>query len=967
MIPRTPTKTLATSARFSPGKTGRPVVVASGESVRPRAIPVATYRLQLQPAFTFADAKAILDYIRDLNVSHIYASPLSIAAPGSTHGYDVCGFETNPALGGETGFQEFTDSLRENNLSLLADIVPNHMGAHSTNLWWMDVLRRGRRSRFARHFDIDWNRGLPSIHAGRQGKVLLPILGKPYAEALEAGEIRIAPAEHEKPRTFASLLQPDTFRILCHDTPLPVSRESHVLLEKFLAEFQKETSSRITLKNSELKLKRFLIWLNGKPGYPQSFDRLHELLGAQHYRLAFWKRSGEEINYRRFFEVDTLVSLRMERRDVFESAHRTLLRWIREGKITALRVDHPDGLADPKRFFDRLQKGAARAWRGRSRKPFYVVAEKILSGEEHLAGDWKVDGTTGYEFLNRVNGLFVAEANAALFDRVYRNFSKVTDLFGKVAHDSKIYMLRAGFCGELENLADRLYQLAAESRYFRDLSRHGLRDALTEFIACFPAYRTYMGAARVAPNSQELDQINTALSQAARNSTRPKPELEYLVAILKADYPRDFSKESRRRAIAWVMRFQQLTGPTTAKGIEDTAFYRFNRLLSLNEVGGEPDRFGIAPAKMHDFLAERARLWPRSLSTTATHDTKRGEDSRARLNVLSEMPERFEMELKTWSAANSRFKSVVEGIRIPEANDEWLIYQTLIGAWPAEEMSAPDHEIFLKRLETYVLKAVREAKIHTVWAEPNVEYEKAVIHFLHETLREKNAAFLEPFTAFRKEIAYFGHLNSLAQTLIKIAAPGIPDFYQGCEFWDLSLVDPDNRRAVDYKARREMLSGMDANVSGRTILLNELMEDWASGGIKMFVTREAMKARARNRVTFERGGYKPLAVAGARAEHIFGFLRRRKQPDGPIVAILVPRLSATLLDGKSRPPLGEIWGNTFIEIPRGTGRYIWRELFSDREVLPRERNGKWEFEAGDLFKEFPMVLLEAAPRNDSKR
>ena len=858
-------------------------------------IPLATYRFQFNRGFTFAHARALLPYLRELGISDVYASPLFQATPESTHGYDTCAFNCiNPNIGTSDELAAFADDLRAHGMGLLLDIVPNHMGAHTSNSWWNDVLTHGEKSEYARFFDIDWNSSIP----GLKGKVLLPVLGDHYSAVLERGELRIenAPGRDALPRVRGAL------HLAYFENHFPLSPES-------LDQFNLKDSSKAALDK-----------INGRPGEPASFNRLNQLIQAQHYRLAYWRAGPHEINYRRFFDVTALVSVRVEDDKVFRASHELITDLVRTGKVTGLRVDHPDGLRDPKTYFDRL----------RAATNTYVVAEKILSEEEKLPEEWAVDGTTGYDYLIYQNALFVRSENEAEFTRIYSVFQSKenTEDYATLAYRSKQDVLKRMFVAEVNSLTERLKAVSAKSRYGVDFTEAELRTAIIDFIAGFPVYRTYVTEGRgISP--AERHYIQTGLEQAKRRTTsQDHRSLQFLAQILALDWPPDFDDELKKQTREFVIRFQQLSGPATAKGLEDTAFYRFTRFASLNEVGGNAGEFGISIDKFHSYNQHKAGKCPHSLLATSTHDTKRAEDVRARLNVLSEIPAEWERRVMRWREFNAPLKAREMA---DMSVDEYLIYQVLVGTWTP----GTDIPTYITRIQDYMQKAMREAKAATSWTEPNERYEISVKEFVKKII--ENRQFMEDFTPFAGHVAFFGMFNSLAQVLIKICSPGVPDFYQGTELWDLSLVDPDNRRPVDYDLRSKLLNEIATRQPA------ELIQQWQSGAPKLFTLRTALKIRNEFRHIFD-GAYKPIRVTGAKKDHVIAFARTAQK--GTIIAV-APRFVRTLTNGKTKAPTGEEWADTTLEFDKRR----FRNFFTRGEIS--------SLQIADILKHFPVALLLA--------
>jgi (1->4)-alpha-D-glucan 1-alpha-D-glucosylmutase len=894
-------------------------------------IPSATYRLQFNRGFTFEHAADILDYLRDLGISDLYASPVLKAGPSSTHGYDVCSFEeVNPNLGGESALDALTAKLREHDMGLLLDLVPNHMGADCTNSWLTDVLAKGEHSQFSSWFDIDWNSPVPRL----KGKVLLPTLEDIQGKVLEAGKLCLAYEENQ-------------FRVKYYDRAFPL---------------RDETEKQLQAETGAEGLEQVLAAYNGRSGDARSFDALDRLLEQQHYRLAWWRLAGQIINYRRFFDVSELIALRMELPEVFSATHRLALRWCKEGKVTGLRIDHPDGLFDPRQYFERLQRAAADSGGDNpNSQSLYIVAEKILSRDERLPLDWPVAGTTGYDFLNQVNGLFVDGANEQPFSNLYRDFTGCAGTFEDAAYAGKKQVLFASFLGELNGLSRHLLEIATAARSGRDLTLHILKSALAEIIACFPVYRTYATGETGQLSATEQRQVTLALENARRHAAPLLlPAMDWIGAILLLQTPNDLNAELKTRCRDFVLKFQQLTGPVTAKGIEDTAFYNYNRLVSLNEVGGDPGRFGISVDAFHQYNEVTARSWPHSLLASATHDTKRGEDVRARLNILSEMPEQWSAAIQQWSKLNEQHKTKVAGRLEPEGNDEYLLYQTLVGAWPdesdAEAGENPDpvsksrsglNEL-AERVSAYLLKATREAKRNTSWTDPNADYEHATKLFIERLLDAAlSKSFHQTFLRFQRTVGFFGRINSLSQTLVKLTSPGVPDIYQGTELWDLSLVDPDNRRPVDFARRRAALEKVRGWQSAAPI--TEITAE-----TKLFLIWRTLQFRNEHRAVFDHGDYFPLSVEGSKRDHLCAFARTTKDKLTSIT--VVPRLVFRLLKGELRLPLGDLWSNTLLRLPSGVSDTEFTNLFTG-ETIRASANAT--ISARTLFASFPVALLAA--------
>jgi (1->4)-alpha-D-glucan 1-alpha-D-glucosylmutase len=887
-----------------------------------KRIPCATYRLQFNRDFTFQRAGEILDYLRELGVSDVYASPLFEAGPESTHGYDTCCFgKLNPNLGSAEEFERLTSALKERWLGLLLDVVPNHMSATLSNVWWLDVLQNGRESAYAHFFDINWHPGNPALH----NKVLLPVLEDHYGKVLESGKLRL---------TF----QEGNFFISYYERNFPVNRGT----------LPAEGINNPTGLLNEL---------NGMPGDARSYDKLDALIQRQRYWLAYWKVASEEINYRRFFDVAEMVALKMELPEVFRATHETIFEWLAAGKITGLRIDHPDGLWNPKEYLERLQTDG--------RRP-YVVVEKILSGDERLPSDWPVDGTTGYDFLNRTNGLFVNGFNALAFHEIYREFTGNGSSLDEIVHDSRRRVLERAFASELNALTYRLRELAVRTRAGRDFTFSGLRGAIEEIIANFPVYRTY-----IVESSIEVSEQDRKVIQSAVRSARERAGLrvdaavfDFIERLLLLELGGELDEAGLKNAREFAMKFQQLTGPTMAKGLEDTSFYRFNRLISLNEVGGDPGKFGVTLAEFHESNAAAASHWPHSMLASATHDTKRGEDTRARINILSEMLFDWRSAAAHWARLNRDKKTNADGVSRPDANDEYLFYQTLVGAWPVDADNKEGWKTFRARIAAFMLKAAKEAKVHTSWTEPGPAYEKALQDFAERVLADTgNDAFIDDFRRFARKVAFFGRSNSLAQTLLKITLPGAPDFYQGSELWDLNLVDPDNRRPVNYAMRQKALSDLKKKFEGiqgdAGEFFSELQRDEGPGAMKLFLIWRALNFRATQRELFEGGNYVRLDAVGKKHEHVCAFTRVWKEKE---IIVVVPRLVFGLTRGAEVPPTGsDVWKDAVLPLPRARAGDVFRNVLTQETVTTMEHNGKRALEMAKVLKIFPVALLETMP------
>ena len=930
-------------------------------------IPSATYRLQFTPEFGFSEAAGVLPYLHALGISDIYASPIFHAREGSQHGYDVVDpNELNPQLGSEEEFESLNEQARRLGLGWAQDIVPNHMAYDGQNRMLMDVLENGEASPFFDFFDIDWQHPYESM----RGKVLAPFLGGFYGECLEKGEIALHYDRHGLGVRYFSLQLPVNLesysevltqnlnllrkRLGSHHLDfikllgvlyalknIPPKQESADRADQIL--FVKQmlwelyTGTREIKEHLDANIARF----NGIPGNPESFSLLDRLLSQQHYRLSFWKVAAEELDYRRFFNINELISLRVEDEKVFRHSHTLIFKLVREGKLSGLRVDHVDGLYDPLGYLKRLRQEAG---------DLYLTVEKILGVDEELPSAWPVEGTTGYDYLNILNGIFCAGQQRRRFNQIYERFTGLETSWPALMPEKKRLIIGKYMAGDIESLAYLLKRVSSRDRHAADVTLYGLKRALVEVLAFFPVYRSY-----VSPGSfsaQDRDQLTKAVERAKEANAGLLLELNYIGRFLLLDFADHATDEERNRWTDFVMHFQQLTGPLMAKGSEDTALYVYNRLLSLNEVGGAPDRFGASVEEFHDFNLRRLAHWPHAMNATATHDTKRGEDARARINVLSELPAEWEKNLRTWSRTNRAKKTKLRGAEAPDRNDEYFLYQTLIGSYPLNQDQ--DGE-FLERLTAYLIKAVREAKVHTEWLKPDGAYEQAFVDFARQILAPAEGnRFMEEFLPFAKKIAYCGMFNSLSQTLLKIASPGVPDVYQGTELWDLSFVDPDNRRPVDYAKRRHLLEELkDGEVKDRPGLLRDLLSRWENGWIKLYLIHKLLDFRRAHRELFTDGEYIPLEATGESRQAVCAFARRKGQTWALAV---VPRLVGHRVY-HGTPPLGaEVWNSTALSL-RDDMPGRWLDIISGERLEASDTAPTKNLLLRGVFNNFPAALL----------
>lgn len=860
-------------------------------------IPGATYRLQLNHSFTFKQAQAIVPYLKSLGITDVYCSPIFKARPGSNHGYDVCDHnELNPEIGSLADFESFSKELQKAKMGLLIDIVPNHMGiTQPENKWWMDVLEHGQASQYAHYFDIDW---FP-IKTSLKGKVLLPILGDQYGVVLEKGHLQL----------FAN--KKGLF-LKCYEMALPINPKSYRLILAPMAEQLNKTSSASKMVPQLVKISQALNELtaldsksleksrdletvlkekwrmlftesstfkhaldavlkkfNGNPEHPNSFNSLDALLEKQYYRLSYWKVAGEEINYRRFFDVNELAAISVQEQEVFNQIHRLVAKMIAKGQVTGLRVDHIDGLWNPEDYLERVQqlwRQKTAAFSKRSASNIYLLVEKILCGNETLRTAWPVAGTTGYEYATYITGILVARSAQPAFDQLYEKWRENSDSYPEIAYQCKINVMHTNLASEINTLGSYLQKIVQKKRRTRDFTLNDLTDVLRETIACFEVYRTYIIPGRpILPADENI--IRRALAQAKnKKHDIENTTFELLEKLLLGQG--EFSHGNPSHA-NFVMKFQQMTGPIMAKAIEDTAFYIYNRLIAFNEVGGEPNKFGCSLEEFHRFNREKQHFHPHNLIATSTHDTKRSEDVRAQLAALTEFPKEWRAKVLRWSIMNRKFKKIVGEKYAPSPNEEYLLYQTLIATLSLNSSDRALWKNWVKRIQAYLAKATKEAKVNTSWVNPKSDWDNAVKTYVKAILdRDSNQRFLKSLLKFTYEVRVHGYLKATTQILLKLTLPGVPDFYQGTEIWDNSLVDPDNRRPVNFSLRQQMLK------SSRSQPWSKLLTQWKSGHIKIALIDRLLTLRNRYPALFAFGSYEILYVKGYGKESVIAYCRR---------------------------------------------------------------------------------------------
>jgi (1->4)-alpha-D-glucan 1-alpha-D-glucosylmutase len=924
-------------------------------------IPRATYRIQFTPQFGFDNAKAIAAYLADLGISDLYASPIFKARSGSTHGYDIVDpTQLNPELGTNESFDALIREIQSLQMGWLQDIVPNHMAYTSENDYLMDVLEHGPDSSYTDYFDLSWN--VP--FGDRQERILAPLLGDFYGVSLENGHIQLQYSQNGLTVNYYSLKLPlrleSYTKFIIHNLGKLTRTlgRNHPDFIKLLGILYilKNVPSEVAGKQrqDQIAFIKGLVWelyttndlihefidenlaiFNGEPGNSESFNLLDDLLNDQFYRLAFWKVGAEEMNYRRFFTVNELISVKVEEVRVFNNTHSLIQKLVEEGKFTGLRVDHIDGLYNPIQYLERLQEKMG---------DVYITVEKILEVTEDLPENWLIEGTSGYDFLNYVNGVFCKIETESWLDKIYHAFLSAKVDYQTLVREKKQLILEKNLAGDIDNLALLLKNISSKYRYGNDFTINGLKRAIAEVLTVFPIYRTYITPEGIGESDRVT--IQEVIRQAKELTPLLQHELTFIEKLMLLEFDNSLSQTEREQWIYFVLRMQQYSGPLMAKGVEDTTLYVYNRLLSLNEVGGNPSHFGISVADFHSFNQKHQTRWPHTMNATATHDTKRGEDVRTRLNVLSELPEEWEEQVNIWSHYNQGHRSVRNGFAMPDRNDEYFLYQTLVGAFPFAEH---EHASFVERVKDYIIKSIREAKVHTAWLRPDSEYEEACTTFVEKVLNPSiSGQFLEAFHPLQEKIAYYGMFNSLSQTLLKTIAPGVPDFYQGTELWELSLVDPDNRRPVDFEQRQTYLSNIKEQIKTDILgLIQELLKHKTDGRIKLFLTAQLLQARTDYLSLFQDGDYLPLEIEGTHANHIIAFGRQL----GNQTAIAIAPRFLTRLIQPGENPLGEVWENTHLQLPRRTSS-SWKNVLTQQSLDAKET-----LSIGSAFAHFPVALL----------
>jgi (1->4)-alpha-D-glucan 1-alpha-D-glucosylmutase len=945
----------------------------------PLRIPIsATYRLQFNKDFTFQDATKLLDYLSELGITHVYASPILRSRTGSTHGYDVIDpTRLNPELGTEADFLALQTELRNRGMGLVLDIVPNHMSASSENSWWMDVLEHGPESAYASYFDIDWHPPSRTLDS----KILLPVLGRPFAEVLEGGEFNLNFFDGRlfvqyfdslfplAPRTYGGILGKniEQLRDKLGEESTAYQEYSGIMSafatlsapatvkpgeagEKRLHfDALRERLRQLASGNTDVEsfLQTRLREFTGHANDPASFSPMERLLAEQFYVLSYWQNVNEEINYRRFFTITDLVGMRVVDSQVFDATHGLILRLARQDPVDGLRVDHIDGLRDPLAYLNRLREQLVSD--SPVARDVALFVEKILTRTERLPRDWPASGTTGYDFLNALNSIFVDPKGAKCIEEIYDRFVGKELVYADVLYQKKKLVMSTLLGVEMRSLAHQLSLLATKDRYARDLSRTDLTQALFETTAHVPVYRTYTRNLEVSREDAKV--IEQAIEQArARKFYLQPSHFDFVCDVLLVKNRPHLLPDQREARLNFVMRWQQFTGPIMAKAFEDTFLYVYNPLISLNEVGGDPRPSAAIADSFSRFIADRRKHWPNSMNATTTHDTKRSEDVRARINVLSEISGQWKERLELWSKLNAKNKTQVDGQQVPDRNEEIFLYQTLLGIWPTD---GSEDASLVARLQAYAIKATREAMVHTRWTLPNTAHENALKKFVESILKPaKGNAFLRDFVPFQQRIAYSGMVNGLSQALIKIISPGIPDFYQGSELWDLRLVDPDNRQPVDFAKRTSMLTELTQQRNPKPSFAGELARHWQDGRIKLYAIWKALNFRRERSELLSKGDFLELKATGPHAEYILAILRHHKRQWALLVA---PRWLARAQETHALGDPGALWRETRILLPN-SAPHFWNNIFTGEKISPANDDPK-SVGVSEMLLHFPVALL----------
>jgi (1->4)-alpha-D-glucan 1-alpha-D-glucosylmutase len=947
-------------------------------------IPVATYRLQFNANFRFADAEKLVPYLRSLGISHLYSSPQFQARAGSLHGYDVADpMRLSADLGSEEDFKRLSRQLKAHGMGLLLDIVPNHMAASPENPWWMDVLEHGTDSAHAAFFDIDWESPGSKFPPLQRDRVVLPILSDFYERLLAEQKIALRFSEKGfevqveteanrlplNPKTYHSVLEcclqslradgppgEDTLRRIEEALSFSPSRDSNRLKADLWELYQTVPAFRCALEET---LRTF----NGSKADPHSFDRLQELLSSQAYRLAYWRNAGEEVNYRRFFGLNELVALRIEDPAVFAARHARIFAMVEQGSVDGLRIDHIDGLRDPLEYLRRVQEFSKSPLQGEeSALTIYTIVEKITSGRETLPREWPTAGTTGYDYLNAVNTLFIDAAGSRELETIYREFSGIRSSFAETWNVRKRQVMEGLFASEIRILSWRLARLSALDRLGTDIPMRELVRGMKEITASLPIYRTYCYDLQLSERDRPyLEKAFKIARERAPQAAVSDAAYEFLRSVFLLQPSLDLPNH-REEWLDFLLRWQQFTGAVMAKGLEDTAFFVHHGLISLNEVGCNPLRkeIGFGVAAFHHYNQRASREHPYTMNTTSTHDTKWSEDVRARINVLSEFPAEWKARLHRWFQWNQAQKTIVDGRPAPSPNEELLLYQSMLGIWPMDgHLDDAKRAELRERLENFILKAAREAKTHSSWTSPNDAHENALRHFVSAILEaESGNPFLSDFTEFVARIAPGGACNAYAQLLLKIASPGVPDFFQGNELWSLRLTDPDNRNPVDFAERVRLLDDLQRTpVESQPGNLAELLGTWKDGRLKLQLTMQALNFRCAHRNLFLKGEYLPLESAGVHRNSVVAFARRL---ENSWALVVTPRLAARLTDGNSFPVGQSVWGSTTISLPPAAPA-DWKNAFTSGTLSASRTRRRKSLQVAEILLNLPFALLTEAP------
>jgi len=975
-------------------------------------VPSSVYRLQFNGSFRFENAMEYINYFVALGVDGIYSSPLFEAVPGSPHGYNITDSNSiNPEIGSNDDFNRFITALKENGLKHIIDIVPNHMGIKGgNNLLWQDILENGRWAKYGHFFDIDWD----STKIDLKNRLLLPVLGDQFGAVLENGELQIL---YNEGKLFLSYwgnlfpIAPETYHFVLdynkkewkehydkddlefaeylsiirsfRNTPTANEMEERYR-EK---DISKQRLHQLVERSDKIRdiVLHNLHKINGEKGDSSSFNLLEELLNAQHYRIASWHVASEEINYRRFFDINDLAAIRIEDKTVFSFHHRLIFELLKTGKVDGLRIDHSDGLYDPIGYFKNLQhrylyelvekellneygelqehdyeliETAIDDYPLDEKLPLFVVIEKILDRKEDLPEDWAVSGTVGYEFLNALNGIFICRQHEEKFEDIYVKVTEKKEDFEELLYRKKLYFSKVKMPGEINMLSRKLKKISTQCRMHRDYTLNNLKTAIEEIIASFPVYRTYITPDADSVSERDSRYINIAIEKARHRDTRVAGIIfDFIRDVLTLNLKEPLTPTIQADIKGFVLSFQQISSPIMAKGVEDTAFYINNRFISLNEVGSDPEYFGYSLPEFHKQNSDRLKYWPHGFVTGSTHDTKRSEDVRMRMNVISEMPDDWLLSIKRWIRINKKFKVEVDGVLQPERNTEYFIYQTLIGVWPDYPMKPAEYEKFINRIELYLQKSVREAKTYTNWVLPNEQYEKAVDGFIRDILRRKRNYFLKIFREFQGIISNFGMLNSLSALVLRLGVPGIVDIYQGSEVWNYSLVDPDNRKKVDFSLRRHLFYRTEHQLqsSSQESVYRELMSSKKDSRIKIYALSKGLLARKNDKELFLQGSYQYLEVEGEYANHIVAYYRKYEDR---VAIVLVGRFFSRLCKDVSILPLGmQVWKDTRLLLPSEISDLEYSDIYTDRKFSANQNGIGVNILVGDIFEFFSFSIL----------